>query len=98
MSFFPTYFNLNHKKILLVGGGFIALEKLEKLVDFTKDISIITKEISSDFADFALAHDITITQRAYEVGDILGYDIVIVATDTVTYIKKFMKRVEVHVS
>ena len=83
MSFFPAYFNLNHKKILLVGGGYIALEKLEKLVDFTKDISIISKEFSDDFSSFAKEHNIEMQERLYVEGDIDGFDIVIVATDTV---------------
>ena len=83
MSFFPAYFSLKDKKILLVGGGFIALEKLEKLVDFTKDITVITREISDEFLSFATEHNITIENRSYTKGDIDGYDIVIVATDTV---------------
>ena len=84
MSFFPAYFSLKNRKILLVGGGYIALEKLEKLVDFTKDIDVISKEVSVDFRDFATTHHIAIEERAYHKGDILGYDIVIVATDTKT--------------
>jgi precorrin-2 dehydrogenase/sirohydrochlorin ferrochelatase len=83
MSFFPAYFNLENKKILLVGGGYIALEKLEKLVDFTKDIDVIAKEVSEDFETFAHKHNISIEKRAYVVGDILPYNVVIVATDTV---------------
>jgi len=84
VSFFPAYFNLNHKKILLVGGGYIALEKLEKLVDFTKDITIISKEFSDDFSSFAREHTIEMQERYYVEGDIDGFDIVIVATDTIT--------------
>lgn len=83
MSFFPAYFNLNHKKILLIGGGYIALEKLEKLVDFTNEITVISKIFSSDFSTFADQHNIEMQERLYEVGDIQGFDIVIVATDTV---------------
>jgi len=83
VSFFPAYFNLNHKKILLVGGGYIALEKLEKLVDFTKEITVISKDFSSDFISFAKTHHIEMQERPYEEGDIIGFDVVIVATDTV---------------
>ena len=83
MSFFPAYFNLNHKKILLVGGGYIALEKLEKLVDFTREITVISKDFSSDFISFAKNHKIEMQERPYEEGDIVGFDVVIVATDTV---------------
>lgn len=91
MSFFPAYFNLENKKILLVGGGYIALEKLEKLVDFTKEIEVISKEVSADFSSFASEHNITVEQRFYETGDILKYDIVIVATDTVSLHKEIFE-------
>jgi len=84
MSFFPAYLSLENRKILLVGGGFIALEKLEKLVDFTPNIAVISKEVSVAFKMFAQQHQISIEERAYVAGDINGYDIVIVATDTVT--------------
>ncbi len=83
MSFFPAYFSLENRKILLIGGGAIALEKLEKLVDFTHNITVITQEVSTDFLEFATLHQIAIEQRTYMVGDINGYDIVIVATDTI---------------
>ncbi len=83
MSFFPAYFSLDNKKILLVGAGAIALEKLEKLVDFTKDITVISKDISDDFAYFAHTHNIHITAKNYQKGDIDGFDIVIVATNTI---------------
>ncbi|RUM70265.1 MAG: bifunctional precorrin-2 dehydrogenase/sirohydrochlorin ferrochelatase [Sulfurovum sp.] len=83
MSFFPAYFNLKNKKILLVGGGHIALEKLEKLVEFTKNINIIAKEVSKNFETFAQKHTLSIEKRAYKLGDILPYDVVIVATNTV---------------
>ena len=51
MGYFPAFIKLDDKKILLVGGGNIALEKLEKLIIFTKDIVIV----SLDFSDEMLA-------------------------------------------
>ncbi len=83
MSFFPAYFSLDNRKILLVGGGAIALEKLEKLVDFTHEIDIVATDFSEEFIAFAKAEHLQLQERAYQVGDIDGFDIVIVATDTV---------------
>ena len=88
MSFFPSYLNLDNKKILLIGGGNIALEKLEKLIDFTKNITVITKETSSSFLSFTQKHNINIEQKSYKKGDIDGFDIVVVATDTPTLHKQ----------
>jgi len=77
------YMDMDNLKVLLVGGGVIATEKLEKLVDFTKEITIITKELSLE-ADIIIKDNcLTLYQRAYRQGDIDDFDIVIVATDGV---------------
>ncbi len=91
MSFFPAYFNLDNKKILLVGGGYIALEKLEKLVDFTQDITVISKAFSYNFSTFAKEHNIEMQERSYVKGDMDGFDIVIVATDTIPIHKEIFE-------
>lgn len=83
MSFFPMYMDMNDLKVLVVGGGYIATEKLEKLVDFTKEITVIAAEVSEEANTLIKDHCLTLYQRAYRVGDINGFDIVIVATDTV---------------
>jgi precorrin-2 dehydrogenase/sirohydrochlorin ferrochelatase len=84
MSYFPIYLNLEDKKILVVGGGNIALEKLEKIAQFTKDITVIAKEVKYNTYTFIKEHCLTYYQRAYRVGDIEGFDIVIVATDDIS--------------
>jgi len=84
MSFFPMFMDMNELKVLVVGGGFIATEKLEKLVDFTKKITVITLDVSPEANQIIDDYGLTLHQRLYERGDIEGFDIVIVATDTVT--------------
>ena len=84
MSFFPMFMDMSELKVLVVGGGFIATEKLEKLVDFTTEITVITVEVSSEANQIIDEYGLTLHKRVYERGDIEGFDIVIVATDTVT--------------
>lgn len=84
MSFFPMFMDMSELKVLVVGGGFIATEKLEKLVDFTKKITVITTEVSTDARQIIDTHGLILHQRMYDKGDIEGFDIVIVATDTGT--------------
>jgi len=83
MAYFPMFVALHGRKILVVGGGQIAAQKLEKLVDFTKEITVISKEISEETHRFIKDHCLTHYLRPYKEGDIDGFDIVIVATDTV---------------
>jgi len=83
MSFFPMYMDMQNLKVLLVGGGYIATEKLEKLIDFTKNITVITIDVEDNAQKIIEENSLTLQQRAYKTGDINDFDIVIVATDTV---------------
>ncbi len=83
MAFFPMYMDMDNLKVLLIGGGVIATEKLEKLVDFTTNITIISTIISTEALAIIKEHNLSYNLRPYMRGDIEGYDIVIVATDTV---------------
>ena len=82
MSFFPIYIDLKNLKILVVGGGHIASEKIEKLIPFTKKITIITSETSMEIHTLIRDHGLILHQRAYEKGDIEGFDLVVIATNT----------------
>jgi len=77
------FIDMKDLKVLVVGGGHIATEKLEKLVDFTKEITVIAREVDAEANTLIKEHCLTLYQRAYRRGDIEGFDIVIVATDTV---------------
>jgi len=83
MAYFPMFMDMNDLKVLVIGGGYIATEKLEKLVDFTKEITVIALRVEAEAKSLIDDHTLELYQRAYEVGDIEDFDIVIVATDTV---------------
>jgi len=83
MAYFPAFVNLEKRKILLVGGGDIALEKLEKLLDFTRDITVVAAEAKEELERLCRLHSLELKRRRYRRGDIEGFDIVIVATDTI---------------
>jgi len=82
MSHFPAFINMKNKKILLVGAGQIAFNKLNTLLDFTSNITIISSEFTSDIKELINKNSLEFIQRNYEVGDIKGFDIVVVATNS----------------
>ncbi|MDD5157603.1 bifunctional precorrin-2 dehydrogenase/sirohydrochlorin ferrochelatase [Sulfurimonas sp.] len=84
MSYFPAFLKLDNKKILIVGGGYIAYEKLEHLLDFTTDISIISMELSEEMTKTIKEKSLCFEKRAYEVGDIKDFAVVIVAVDDIS--------------
>jgi len=83
MAYFPAFIKLDNKKILIVGGGYIAYEKLEHLLDFTQDISIIALELSNDMLKTIQENNLPYEKRAYKSGDIEDFAVVIVAVDDI---------------
>ena len=83
MGYFPAFLKLDNKKILLIGGGHIAYEKLVHLLDFTNDVDIIAKEYSSEMMHKIETLRLGYAKRAYKKGDISDYAIVIVAIDDI---------------
>jgi len=83
MAYFPAFLKLDSKKILIVGGGYIAYEKLDHLLDFTQDISVIALELSDEMSSRIQKENLTYEKRAYKVGDIKEFAVVIVAVDDI---------------
>ena len=83
MSYFPAFLKLDNKKILIVGGGYIAYEKLEHLLDFTSDISVISLDLSDDMSKMIKDKNLHFEKRGYKTGDIKDFAVVIVAVDDI---------------
>lgn len=83
MSYFPAFIKLDHKKVLIVGGGAIAYEKLTRLLDFTDDITVIAPRLSQEMRDTIVVKNLALEERMYRQGDISDFAIVIVAVDDI---------------
>ena len=81
MSYFPAFIKVDKAKVLIVGGGKIAGDKLKHMLDFTKNISIIAPIFSESVKSMCSDNLLDCKKRSYENGDIDGFDIVIVAVD-----------------
>ncbi len=81
MNYFPAFLKLDDKKILIVGGGNIAYEKLVHLLDFTDDIDLIAQEFSDEMLKKAEENNLHFEKRAYKEGDIAAYAVVVIAVD-----------------
>lgn len=83
MAYFPAFLKLDNKKILIVGGGNIAYEKLQHLLDFTKEIYVVSQEYSDAMMYRINEENLHFEKRAYKEGDIKDFAIVIVAVDSI---------------
>ncbi len=83
MSYFPAFLKLDNKKILIVGGGYIAYEKLDHLLDFTQDIKVVALELSTEMERRIDQEGLLFEKRKYVTGDIAEFAVVIVAVDDI---------------
>ena len=88
MSFFPAYLKLDNKKILVIGGGKIAGDKISHLLDFTNNITVIAPKIDEKVKDLIEKNKLAFIKREYEKGDVEDFFIVVVAADDIELQKK----------
>ncbi len=84
MAYFPAFLKLDDKKILIVGGGHIAHEKLLRLLDFTEDITLIAEYFLPELLEKIEEKNLSYKKRRYKKGDIDTFKIVIVAVDDIS--------------
>ena len=78
MAYFPMFVQLKKKKCLVIGGGKIALRKIEVLKDFEADITVIAPEMITQIRQI---DQICRIFRTFMEKDFNEADFVIAATD-----------------
>lgn len=78
MSYFPFFIEIGQKPCLVVGGGVVALRKIEKLLPFGVEITVVSPAFCREVEEMAGIRRI---QRKFEPADIEGMLFVIGATD-----------------
>ena len=81
MAYFPMFVDLTDANCLVVGGGSVALRKVNVLLDFGAKVHVIAKEISMDLAALSEKMDhLLLEQREFTPFDLQDRKLVIVAT------------------
>ena len=75
------FINIADKKILVAGGGTIALRRIRTLLKFGADIHVIAPELCEELTQLEEEGKIKAEHREYRTGDIRGAQIVLAATD-----------------
>ena len=73
---FPVNLNLVGRPVLVVGGGRIALRKVEQLLAANAEVTVISPLFVDEFQEMP----VTLMQREYATGDIDTFRLVITAT------------------
>ena len=80
MDYFPAFLRLDGKRVLLVGGGDVALRKARLLLDAGARLSIVTPETIAAVDELVRGRDVTISRRAVRASDVDGHWLVVSAT------------------
>ena len=82
-TLFPVFLKPDKLDTLLVGGGYVAMEKLEAIFGNSPAarVKIVGREISEEIKEFAAKRSIAFEERAFAETDLLAKDLVIVAVD-----------------
>ncbi len=81
MAYFPFFVDIGGQKGLIVGGGKIALHKLQKLLPYGPILTVVAPEISVAMEQITLENDICVIKRSFEKSDLTGIYFVIAASD-----------------
>lgn len=82
MAYFPLFVDLKDKKIIVVGGGNIALRKIIKLLPFEGKFTIISPDICIEIENLIKENsDLTYLKKNIEEKDLINSFLVISATD-----------------
>ena len=74
---YPVNLVVTGRRCLVVGGGSVALGKVQGLLDAGADVHVVAPTISDDIK----ALPVTWEERAYEAGEVAQYRLAIAATD-----------------
>ena len=80
MNYFPVFFDLTAQKVLVVGGGEVALRKVALLEQSGASITLVAPEVLPELRERAAAGKIQVQIREFLPDDLVGARLVIVAT------------------
>jgi len=80
VNYFPVFFDLSGQKVLVVGGGSVALRKISLLERTGASITVVAPEIAPELMALEAAGTLKLAVREFEPADLDGVRLVIVAT------------------
>ena len=78
MGYFPFFVDVENQNCLVVGGGVVALRKIEKLLPFNPNITVVSPKVHKEIISI---ENIDIIKRKFDFNDLKEKSFVITATD-----------------
>lgn len=80
-SHFPLFIDIINKKVVVVGGGKVATRRVETVLKFGADVTVIAPQTSEKLNVLHEHGEISIVKREYRKSDLQNAYMVIIATD-----------------
>ena len=81
IPYYPVFLNVKGKKCVVVGGGQVALRKIQVLLEHDADVEVISPGLCSALVILAESRAIRALTREYQEGDLKNAFVTIAATD-----------------
>ena len=96
MKYYPVYLNLKGRRVLVVGAGPVASQKLPALIGSESHVHVIAPDAVPEIRGLARDGKIKWSSRFYRKTDIQGASLVIAATDDPALQKKIVRDARAH--
>lgn len=81
MSYFPALLNIDYKKVVIVGGGHVARQKVEALLPTKAHITIVSPVINEDIENYVQQGKCTWLKKTFEPKDVDDATLIFAVTD-----------------
>ena len=78
-AYYPVFMDVRNRRCVVIGGGEMGEEKVEKLLVYDADVVVISPDLTARLHELVIGKGISWIQRGYESGDLEGAFIAIVA-------------------
>ena len=95
-TLYPLFMNIEHRPVLVVGGGVVAEQKLKGLLEVNADITVIAPHVTETIEGFAKDNKIRLLPRKYMRDDVNGFFIVVGATRNRSVQEEIFHDAQVH--
>jgi siroheme synthase-like protein len=82
-QFLPIAISLKSRHCLVIGGGRVALRKIDTLLNYDSDITVIAPEIDDKIEYYASKNSLKVIKREYKSPEAAGYGLVVSASDNI---------------
>lgn len=80
MAYFPMFIELKNMPCLVIGGGAVAVRKVQVLKEFEAEVTVLSEQFVPALAERT---DIVKLKKSFEKSDLNGFFLVVAATDDV---------------